>query len=142
MDPLSLIASIIAIVGAGGSVGKGLKKLASIRHAERDLVLLQDDVSDLQLLVGNVSEIILEFEKTTKRPSYQRIGRALERTKSTILDLEKLIVYNLTTIADSHGKLRIDPWAWITHEAAVRNLRTQIGDRERELLTALSFLNL
>lgn len=90
MDPLSLIASIIAIVGAGGSVGKGLKKLASIRHAERDLVLLQDDVSDLQLLVGNVSEIILEFEKTTKRPSYQRIGRALERTKSTILDLEKL----------------------------------------------------
>lgn len=142
MDPLSLIASIIAIVGAGGSVGKGLKKLASIRHAERDLVLLQDDVSDLQLLVGNVSEIILEFEKTTKRPSYQRIVRALERTKSTILDLEKLIVYNLTTTADSHGKLRIDPWAWITHEAAVRNLRTQIGDRERELLTALSFLNL
>lgn len=142
MDPLSLTASILAIIGAGGSVGKCLKKLASLRHAKRDLILLQEDVSELQSLVGSVSDIVLEFEATTNKRSDQSIGRALERTKSTLLELEKLIVYDLTTTADSNGETQIQPWAWVRAQGEVRTLRAHILERRLGLLTALSPMNL
>lgn len=142
MEPLSLTASVIAIVGACGSIGKGLKKLASRRHAERDLLILQDDVSELQSYVEDVSEVVSELEKMTNRPSYQRVGTALERAKSTLLKLEQLVVYDLTTIPDSNGKVDIDPSAWFTNQPVIRSSRAEILDRKLSLMAALGLLNL
>lgn len=142
MEPLSLTASVIAIVGAGGSICKGLKKLASLRHAKRDLLILQDDVSELQSYVEDVSEVVSELESMINRPSYQRVGTALQRAKSALLELEKLIVYNLTTIPDSNGEVDIDPSAWFMNQSAIRSWRAEILDRKLGLLGALGLLNL
>lgn len=142
MEPLSLTTSVIAIVGAGGTISKGLKKLASLRHAERDLLILQDDVSELQSYVEGVSEVISELERMINRPSYQRVGIALERAKKTLLELEKLVVYTLTTIPDSNGKVEIDPSAWFMNQSVIRSSRAEILDRKLTLLGALGLLNL
>ena len=108
-------------------LAKGLKKLASLRHDERDFHLLQEHVSDLQCFVEGVREVILEFETTTTttsdRPSYQGFERALERTQSTRMELENLIVYDLTSAADSSAETGIDRLAWSTNQAAVQASR-------------------
>ena len=47
MDPLSLTASIIAVVGAGSTIGKGLKKAVEARHMPDVVLDLNNEISDL-----------------------------------------------------------------------------------------------
>ena len=63
MDPLSIIASTIAILQAGGAVGGGLRKLVSLKDAPATLLLLNNDAADLELVVravGGLPSTILE----------------------------------------------------------------------------------
>ena len=142
MDPVSITASALTIVGVAGSVSKGLKKLASLRHAQRDLLVLQMDVSDFQSYVESVSEVISEVEKMTNRPSYQRTRTALERAKETLLELDELMVYHLIKIPDSNGEVDVDITAWFTKQSVIRRLRVDILDRKLGLLSALGLLNM
>ena len=57
MDPISLIASIVTIIGTGGTVGRGLRDLAQVRHAPQVLLQLKDQVSDLHLLIEATSDV-------------------------------------------------------------------------------------
>ena len=47
MDPLSLTASIVAIIGVGGQAAKAIKKLASVRGAPASILALHNELSDL-----------------------------------------------------------------------------------------------
>lgn len=78
----------------------------------------------------------------TNRPSYQRASTALERAKGTLLELEKLVIYNLTTIPDSNGEVDIGPSAWFMNQSVVRSSRVKILDRKLSMPGALGLLNL
>lgn len=69
--------------------------------------------------------MISKLEGITNRPSYQRASTALERAKSTLLDHEKLVIYNLTTLPDSNGEVDIDPSAWSMNQSAIRSSRAE-----------------
>ena len=58
MDPLSLTASIIAIIGVGGQAAKAIKRLASAKGAPDSLLALNNEVSDLRLIVTAIEDII------------------------------------------------------------------------------------
>ena len=49
MDPLSISASIIAVIGTIRTVSQGLERLASLRHAPDQLLALTNEVSTLHL---------------------------------------------------------------------------------------------
>ena len=97
MDPLSLTASIIAILGTGGAIAKGFVKIRGTRHAPVVLLQLNNEVSDLTLLVQAVDQQLQSY-RSPMAPSTQDqvICKALERAKEVVLDLEKLIGYTLT----------------------------------------------
>ena len=50
-DPLSLVASIIVVVGMGGQIAKAVKKLASLKGALDSILTLDNEISDLHLVV-------------------------------------------------------------------------------------------
>lgn len=50
-DPLSVTAGILAIFGAGGKVGNGLRNLVQLRDAPDTLLALCNEFTDLQCIV-------------------------------------------------------------------------------------------
>ena len=50
MDPISLRASIIAILGAGGAIAKAMHKIRGLKHAPDVLLQLNNEVTVLLFL--------------------------------------------------------------------------------------------
>ena len=138
MDPVSLIASIVTIIGAGGTVGRGLRELAQVRHAPRILIQLKEQVSDLHLLIEATSNVAIRHHTVTASPY---VLRGLERIQITALALERLIVYDLTTIKNSRGRTEIDKLAWVQLQPRVQDLKAQIQSDMQYFSTSLNLLN-
>lgn len=47
MDPLSLTASIIAVIGAASATAQALEKLRSLRHAPQQILVVLNEVCRL-----------------------------------------------------------------------------------------------
>ena len=111
MDPLSITASIIAILGTGGAVAKGLFKLRSIKDAPTVLLQLNNDVSDLTLLVQAVDQLLRSY-RPAMPPSMQDqvVYSALERARNVVLQLEELIEYTLTKETGSGPQANRTAW--------------------------------
>ena len=126
MDPLSIAAGIIAVVGAGGTVSKRLRKLAQVRDAPKFIIELKDKVSDLYLLVESSANLASQHKSVTTEPLSPAVARGLEKIQNTILTLEKLIFYDLTTITNSDGRTEVDKLAWVRSGAKIQELKWQI----------------
>lgn len=61
MDPLSLTASIITIVGLAGNVGTGLEMLYRLRKALDKVLTLLNEISDFRAVLLNLKDVIDGF---------------------------------------------------------------------------------
>jgi hypothetical protein len=86
MDPLSITAGILAIFGAGGKVGNGLRKLVQLRDAPDALLALCNEVTDLQCVVQNVDDLLQQWHDEHALPS--SIERWHTRYKSFRAEIE------------------------------------------------------
>ena len=53
-DPLSLTASIIAVLGATDSVGKALSKIKYLKESPNELLALINEVSDFKIVLYDI----------------------------------------------------------------------------------------
>ena len=113
MDPLSLTASIIAVFGAGGTIAKGLGKIRRLKRAPDVLLQLNNDVTDLHLLIRAVDELYRQRNNLSSASTLQEevVCRTLERAKHAVLELEKLIGYILTK--ETNAGTEVNNLAWI-----------------------------
>lgn len=142
MDPLSVTASILAVIGAGSTVSKGLKKIIS---AGRLPILLQlnNEVTDLQVVVQGVHDLLQQLSQINRDDEGFLSARAglvsaLGHVKETLLALESLIAYQLTTIHSRDGRTRVDRISWLQVEKKVRSIKDDIRTNRVRLSTALS----
>lgn len=138
MDPLSITAGILAIFGAGGKVGNGLKKLVQLKDAPDVLLALCNEVTDLQCVVQDTEDLLQQWGEVNALPS--SIKGALNQAKATVLDLGKIIFYDLTTIT-GRGEYRVDRSSWLRAETKVAAIKERIQAASLSLVNALSLLN-
>ena len=141
MDPLSLTASIIAIVGGGNTVGKGLKKILSASHLPDILLQLNNEVTDLQYTVQDINDL-LQLQTQKPLSSYASLTSALKFSKQTLLVLESLIAYELTTVDSRNRQTRIDWISWLRVEPKIKRLKEDIRADRVRLSSALTLLAL
>ena len=132
MDPLSLTASLLAILGAGGAVAKGLDKIRRLKDTPSVLLQLNNEIADLHLLIHAVDEIFHEHTDSIKSSQHQIIYSILCRAKEALLELEELISYRWTKETDQG--LEINRTAWVRAQTKVtemtgkiRNVRTNLN---------------
>jgi len=123
---------------AGGKVGKGLKKLIQLKDAPDALLALCNEVTDLQCVVHDVDDLLQQRREDHALPSC--ITGALDQAKATVLDLEKIIFYDLTTITTCGGH-RVDRSSWLRAENKVVAMKERIKAANISLVNALSLLN-
>ena len=142
MDPLSVTASIIALFQAGGTVGKGLKKIANLRNAPDILLALNNEVADLHCLVENVDDVLRQHREIIGLEPIACLCRALNRAKRTLLKLENMLAYKLTSIKCKDGEAQpvLDRSSWLRLESSVQQLKDEIREDKVSLSSALSVL--
>ena len=137
MDPLSLTVGIITILGAGGTLAKGLGKIRALKHAPGILLALNNEVADIEILVREIDEVIRQHQEFDQRPINASICRALGNTRKTLLVVEKLIAYELTVINSVNGEVKLDRKSWLRSENRIRQLQEQMRNNKVDLSTAL-----
>ena len=137
MDPFSLTVGILTMLEAGGKIGRGLKKVIALRKAPDILLALNNEVIDLQIVVEDVDDLLRQHKQIAlghTRSLYQ----ALERSKETLLRLESLISYELTTTKGREP--RLDRSVWVRKEHDILELRDRTRADRFHLLSALGVL--
>ena len=124
MDPLSLTASIIAILGAGGTISKGLSKIRNLKRAPYIVLQLNNEVTDLHLLIRAVDDLYRRADQSILDAHEHLVYNALERAKHAVLELEELIEYVLTKESDS-GK-EVNRLGWIRALDRVKEVKNNI----------------
>lgn len=67
--------------------------------------------------------------------------RALEQTRSVLLELKKLIAYDLTKLDNSSGQLTLDQSVWLRSERRIHKLQVEVRDCKIALSSAIGVVN-
>lgn len=141
MDPLSVTASILAVIGTAGVVGKGLTKIVALRHAPDILLGLKNEVADLYCVVQGVDHLIRQHTETARAIPIANLCRALEKASMTLFGLEDIIENDLSTVRARDGEIKLDRYAWLRSASKVQKMRDQIRADRVDLAAALSLLS-
>ena len=133
-DPLSVTASIIAVVGAADAVTKGLRRLKAAKDAPEGLQDLMLDVAQLEMVLNCVKSSVLSSDS----PPIE-LATLLGEAGSKLLELQSLIEYSLTKAGASD---KVDRWQWLRKGNVVERLRNQLGTIRLNLVALTSSVNL
>ena len=86
-DPLSITASIIAVVGAAEGVGKTINKIRSFREAPNELLSLINEISDLRIVLGDIQGNLSQNASSIslQREQSEHMSTLLNRAKEQLL---------------------------------------------------------
>lgn len=104
MDPLSLTASIVSLLGIGSEVSRYLEEVSYRTNRPHELHALQSEVTDLQLIVREIDQSLLHRlpDDLTIMPT--NLNKALEALRTTLLKWKKFITNHVPTlIISGHG---------------------------------------
>ena len=141
MDPLSISVGILTILEASGQICKGLKKFTALRSAPVAFLALNNEVAEIQCMVQDLHDLGRQHRDTYGSAVNPSVCRALEKVKETLLVLERLIAYDLTTVDSRNGQIKLRRMAWVRSERKIGDLREQMRGNKINLATALGVLN-
>ena len=125
MDPLSITASVITLIAAANQVAVGLNKLASLRGAPGAVLQLNNEVSELRLVLSVAEPLLHKHDQANAADgaTSPALQLSIERAKDRLTELETVISNRLMT---SMGI--IDKLGWLKEQdkiqRALADLRT------------------
>ena len=134
MDPLSIAASTAALVGLVDQAVRGVQKLARLKHAAPLLQQLNNELSDLRIIVCKVEDICRQgmIQNPGLVSDREILSRAIDQAKNAILELEMVIEYGLLSRSEAPS-VKIDTFFWMRKESELRDRRDRLRDAKRNL---------
>ena len=105
-DPLSLAASVIAVVGVAKGVALTMSKIKNIHNAPAEVLALSNEVSDLQILLDDVQKHIVRNPYLSQE-RLQYLSTLVGKAKDKLLQLDELIQYRLLRPGSSANEIRV-----------------------------------
>lgn len=99
MDPLSIAASIVALIAAAHQVAVGLNKLASLRGAPAAVLQLNNELSDLRLILSEAEPLLLKHAQLNLDPKdgdaasnqSKALKLSIERATERLIEMESVL---------------------------------------------------
>ncbi|KAH7379029.1 ankyrin repeat-containing domain protein [Cadophora sp. MPI-SDFR-AT-0126] len=138
MDPLSISASIVALIGGATTVVRGLDKLQSLRHAPAELKALLNEVADLQVVLTSVKEsleCLRGLGPQIPHDALRNLPDMIDRATKTIEDLNSFVSGNLLK-GDPNpagGVLKVSRRTWLGKEKKLAAFRGSIKECKENL---------
>ena len=150
MEPLSLAASITAVLQLARSVGTGLDKLYRLRKAPEEVLALLNEISDFRAVLLNLQDILngLQADHTPHdrwrenlETSSSQLTNYIERANDLLLKFEKLIEYRIVVSSGADGgKPSINTLRWARARRDMKTFQSEINDIKGKILMILSTL--
>ena len=143
-DPLSLVASIIAILGAANTISKTLSKVKLLRNAPAGLLELNNEVTELTIILRTVERHLssAELERSTPPQDILRqMSELIDRAKDRLLQLDQLIHYRFLQSGTLDGDHRVFRIRWIRAKETIESHRCALQETRQGILLQLLVLN-
>ena len=142
-DPLSITASIIAVLGAIEGVTKTLAKIKNIRNAPQELLALINEVSDLKLILSDVQSYVTEATARLDLPQepLQHMSTLANRARSRLLELDELIQYRFTKADSITDQIKVSQREWARGRSIIETFRQSLRDIRLNIVTQMVVLN-
>ena len=143
-DPFSIVANCAALIGLCKGVCVGFEKLRDFYDASSALCAVNNEVSDLSLVVQDVKAIFQPtlHSSTISQESTSSIIEVLRRATSTLLELDILINYRLLRPPDNAGKVKVNRSAWVREKGGVQRLLERLRAARQDLTLGVAATNL
>ena len=142
-DPLSLGASIIAVLGAADSVGKTLAKIRIFRNAPEEFLALLNEVSDLTIILNNVESYVIGIARRTVSPQAQLVHMSslIERERLLLLQLEQVMTQRLSRSISSSGRGILSRSEWVRSKVDIERIRQDIREARINIMAQMVTVN-
>lgn len=151
MDPLSLTASIITIVGAARAVTLGLNGLSSVHGASALLNTLKDEISCLCVVLSQVeygithsgisSSLSLGEAGRSGQEPIQLLESILQSAQFKIVQLRLAVESCLKDTGDGKAP-KVRKLLWLRRQPQIEQMRKEMFDIRANLIMALTALNM
>lgn len=144
MDPLSLTASIIAVLGAASAAAQGLEKLRSIRHAPQQVLVVLSEVSDFRTVIATLQTITddLGNQKNQDPEIVEHIESLIRKSEALLKKINTFIraglIKNLRHV--STDGIKISWRIWIRKQGHMQELSAHLANVRKDISTALTVL--
>ena len=139
---LSLAASIIAVLGAAEGVTKALSKVRSIRNAPDEVLALNNEVSDLQVILGDVQGYVRNTpEPHISQEHLQHLLAFVDQAKEKLLQLDKLIHYNVLKPQSAPDQIKISKIEWLKAVKTIDMFRHSLRDIHSNVVSQMVMTN-
>ena len=144
MDPLSVTASCIAVIGDGAGAISGLKKLRDLRKIPHVLLSVINEVADLTLVVQDIKSSFHSHRDSSSisQASNSVINQLLDRAHGTLLELDQIINYRLLKPSTNNGEIAFSRSAWLFEESHVQQLQASLRTIRLDIATRSAALSL
>ena len=162
MDPLSVTASLVAVLGATTAAARALQRITNLRHASDQLIALVNEVSicsnhegfmyesnsyvkvaDLQVVLKTASEIVESRIETSQ--DCGNLAQIVQRADKSVAELNRLIHQELARKGASQhpdNRPKASHKGFLRHHGKLRSLRAELRDIKLSLLVAVGTLTL
>ena len=142
-DPLSLVASIIAVIGAAEGVSRTLTKIRNLRDAPDELLALMNEVSDFRIILTGLQTYITQY---SQRPQLlveelSHISTLADRGKEKLLQLDQLIQYRLVKPESGLTQIKVSKREWARARSTIESFRQTLRDIRLNIVTQMIVVN-
>ena len=141
-DGLSLVASIIAVIGAAEGVMRTFSRIKSIGHAPDELLALMNEVSDLQIILDDVQSYIRNSQRPQMSQKHlQHLSLFIDRAKVKLLELDELIYYRVLKPEGSLKNIKLSKKEWLKAVETIDRFRKALRDIRLNIVTHMMTIN-
>lgn len=139
MDPLSITASIAALIGLIDTTIRGVRLLTRLKDIPLLLQQLNNELADLGLIVGEIQDTYhLLLESGLETMSHQQVVFvAIDRAKEIVHDLEIIIAYDLQRVSRDNTP-RMSRRSWIQNKNRIKELRDRLQVAKDDISRAMT----
>ena len=146
MDPLSITASFIAIVGVSGHAAGAIRKLAAIKEAPDIALALSNEISDLHLVITAVRDA-LQRQRAITLPrsavgSHTSVTSLLQNALDKAQEMEALYNSLTTGLPRASDPLKFSTIRWLRRQSKVRKMLEDLKAIRLKLSGAVEILTL
>ena len=142
-DPLSVAASIIAVVSAADTACKTLAKVRSFRNAPNEILALNNEVADLKLIFDCLDAHAHGTPGIAALPHTQllHLSTLLAKAKAQLLTLENLLHTRFIKSDPGIGKFKVSGLRWIRAKETVENIQRNLRNHRLDIVLQLTTIN-
>ena len=146
MDPLSLVASILTIVGVGGAATDVIRKLALVEDAPAIVLSLNNEVSDLTLTLLAMQDILQKSQSDVSISGDTIwLAKAHERVSSSLHQAQDKVA-KLVLLHDRLKRYTLEPTAfqrisWLREQKKFKRMQEDLRSVRQRLVAALGMLS-